>query len=214
MRPLVNEFQESLSKRGDISAYKHPGDEALLEMTNEIKELWDEYAEKIMAIEESTDDPDKRLDELTLLLVALSLEMRTIVEKWGYYLYDEMLDDEEYRDIIVSGFVTEAMVYFKNFTEDIKNKLSSSIDNWEKIFTSFLWRATMYAGTAWILYNEFKVWGQDPNSIWSWMGPNDARTCAGCRAEIEAGPRPLFAIVRRPGQCECGVNRRCELVPA
>ncbi len=72
--------------------------------------------------------------------------------------------------------------------------------------------ATLYAGSTWALYNAAKLYKKAPESQWRWIGVNDKKTCEGCRTEIAAGTRPLSKITKRPGEHQCVVNCRCELV--
>ena len=121
-------------------------------------------------------------------------------------------DPEERKQIEVE--LAAQREYLDNFAKELSDKLSSAADKDEQggILLANVGRAAMYAGAIWGLYNMAKTFGFGPESVWQWEGPIDAKTCAGCAEEVKAGARPLSKIRRRPGEADCLVNCRHELM--
>lgn len=188
---------------------KSVGNEQAKALEKRLQTIWDDFAGEVKEVQE-----DPRRDELTAMAVAILLARASKAFEDSFATIWRGITGEA-GDWEVAEARQRAMGYLNNFATEIQAGIGATTDTDELAHMLDVWWSTrlkMYAGEAWLLYQKAKVWGQDPNSIWKWVGPNDGRTCVGCRTEIAAGDRPLHQIRRRPGDCECLSNCRCDLV--
>ncbi len=201
--------EKGKEKPAEVKKVGHAGyrftDKAQLDLEN----LWDSFCEKVLEI---PDDETDRNALIAAAIVLLAFDVEKILKNAIQSMWIGVRGDISGASAFIEDTLNEYMGYFGDFIGQLKPQLLYDIPVDIRAFLqSFRARVGSYSGAVWRLYNESKLWLASPDAIWEWRGPNDERTCKGCREEIEAGPRPLREIYRRPGMLECLSNCRCEL---
>ncbi len=176
----------------------------------DLEELWDGFSERVKEV--PYDDSDRG----ALIAAAIALliyDVEKVLKADIQAVWMGVRGDMAGAGAFVDGVRSEYMGYFRDFMVQVQTQLKEVLLDVGAYLESLKARAGSYCGAVWRLYNEAKLWRASPDSLWEWRGPNDERTCVGCRAEIEAGSRPLRDIHNRPGTLECLSNCRCELFP-
>ena len=196
-----------------VSKQDHPGHHAVTKMEREIEDAWEAFRRDVETASGTADEREAIAAGILLLTTRFEKIVNAIYNTvWNEVRAGAILPGEA---TVVSRAAQQAMNYFLRFARQVEGELGfeeGELEEQLRIVDARFSRAMMYAGGAWALYNEAKVWGAELESIWRWSGPEDARSCHGCLEEMAAGPRPLWTIGRYPGEAECGSNCRHELV--
>ncbi len=176
----------------------------------ELEDLWDGFSERVKEIPQD----DTGRDALIAAAIALlSYDVEKLLRADIGAAWVGVQGDLSGAGAFVDDVLGEYMGYFRDFMAQVQTQLQNITVDAGAYLAGLKARAASYSGIVWRLYNEAKLWRVSPDSLWEWRGPNDERTCVGCRAEMEAGARPLRDISNRPGMLECLSNCRCELFP-
>jgi len=208
LRPLVDEFRQSLL----IAKQDHPGLDAVAKMEREIEEAWENFRKDVEAASGSPNEREAIAAATLLLTTRFEKTVnQTYKVLWAEVRSGAMLPGEA---VVATKAAQQAIDYFLQFAHQVEGELDfeEELEEQLRIVDARFFRAMMYAGGAWALYNEAKVWGEELESLWRWDGPADERSCHDCLREITAGARPLWTIRWYPGEVECVSNCRCELV--
>ncbi len=176
----------------------------------ELEDLWDGFSERVKEIPQD----DTGRDALIAAAIALlSYDVEKLLRADIRAAWAGVQGDLSGAGAFVDDVLGEYMGYFRDFMAQVQTQLQNITVDAGAYLAGLKARAASYSGSVWRMYNEAKLWRASPDSLWEWRGPNDTTTCQGCREEIEAGPRALRDISRRPGMCDCLSNCRCEMFP-